>query len=327
MFLRVAAGLALLVSLVCGCATQSTNASLTADPTANTKFGAAALADAVLLGQPYGANVVYWPYKGDRVVAYLIYRDTQAAPIAIVEGTKVHYIDSATPPPQAGQTVELTDVSISIDETTGHVTEYALTPAYGNTAAATPSVNVDQTTLTVTCQRYPLDEGSHTGYAVQTLYVAYNTTGLDGQIGHPDAYALKLGAKNTVTNRVTLLRPPVLYAPMEGFYPQDGNFRCNLVSGATEYVLQLSPSGDFPLDDTVTIQAQTGGSLTAVANLSLATMYSDPILAGAAGRAVYWRFLARRTGDATPLALQDIRQSGGVASTVRSFTLPNLPPT
>ncbi len=325
---HIVAALALvtLVVLLGGCSTQATNSSLTADPTSNTKFGAAALADAVLMGQPSGANVVYWPYKGAGVIAYLIYRDTALAPIAVVEGSKVYYIDSATPL-QNGQFSELTAATISIDQNTGNVTAFQTVPSFDTTGAgASPNPILTQTSLTVTCQRIPLAEGSHTGYSVQSLFVSYNDTGLSGTIGHPDSYSLKLGDKNTVTNRVTLLRPPVLASPVDGFYPQDGNFRCAVVAGGMDYMLELSPSGNFPVSNTVTVPAQLSGGQFAVANLTLTQMYANDILKQTSGGTIFWRFVVKTAGDAAPLALQDPSQSGGVFSPADSFTLPYLPP-
>lgn len=82
---------------------------------------AVSLADAHYTSNIFGANLVQWtvPHR-DKVVAYVIYRDTNPyAPIAVVPAEQMYYIDSAAPLPTVGDVMEDTEIEIEVDEETG----------------------------------------------------------------------------------------------------------------------------------------------------------------------------------------------------------------
>jgi hypothetical protein len=290
------------------------------------------LADATFMEQPFGGNLITWPNRGGKVLAYIIYRDVDTvAPIAVVDGNTYHFIDSATPLPQVGQLIETTNVNITIDPQVGNVTAYTTEPTFDENLddLNLPNLEIDDESFTVDCRRMPLREGEHVGYMVQTLFLGYEDTGLEGEIGHPENYRLILGQKSPVSNRVTLLKPPTLTSPVDGFYPQDGNYRCQRVAGATAYKLQLSTTSTFDPDPTKTIwvDAHMEGDQYAVATESLDAIY-DPTnpLSSAAGRDIFWRFAVRVDGERTPTSWSNPAHNGWVYSNANRYTLPELPP-
>jgi len=289
---------------------------------------AAPVADALAMAQPYGANLVCWPGQGDRVLAYVIYRDTRPmTPIAVVDGATTYYLDSATPLPQIGQVLESSAVSITIDATVGNITQFQTTPTFDTSFdnAGTPNLTLSATSFSVDCRRIPLAEGSSTGYMVQTLYLAYQNTGLSGEIGHPASYSMMLGQKSAVSNRITLLQPPTLNLPQDGQLPPTGFFRCLSVTGGTAYQLQLSTRAAFTSATTVTVSATVVGQY-AVAALDITSIYHNGLLSAAQGKPIYWRFGVKCDGQQAPVAMTDTRQNGWVYSSMRQFILPQLPP-
>jgi len=290
---------------------------------------AASLADANFEEQPYGANLVTWPSRGDRVLAYIIYRDTSpSTPIAVVDGHTTSYVDSATPLPEIGQTLETVAVNVTIDTTVGNITAFTATPTFETTYdnADNPDMTISDTSYTVSARRIPLHDGSNIGYLIQTLFLGYKNTGLAGTIEHPGDYAMVLGNKSPVSNRVTLLHPPTLDSPTDGNFPTDGNYRCQRVTGASTYMLQLSPTASFTPGQVVSVTAYIEGDQYAVANYSLDNLYNNPILATAKGKDLYWRFAVKVDGQTDPVALSDARQNGWVYSPWFRFILPELPP-
>ena len=249
------------------------------------------------------------------------------APIAVVDGNTIHYIDSATPLPQMGQQIESTAVNITIDANVGNVTAFTTTPTWDLTLdnLNLPNLVISNTSFTVDCRRVPLREGENAGYMVQTVFLGYQDTGLSGTIGHPDQYSLILGQKSSVSNRVTLLEPPTLTSPQDGFYPQDGNYRCQRVAGGTTYQLQLSTTSNFAT--VVPVDAHIEGDQFAVATETLDQIYasSNP-LSSAAGSDVFWRFAVKVDGQQQPIAWSGTSPNGWVYSSANRFTLPLLPP-
>ena len=283
-------------------------------------FQASALADAAVLGYPYGANLVRWQSAGSRAVAYLVYRDTNPyAPIAVEDASYARYfIDSATPLPQAGQ-MESVEVEITLDTGTGIVT-WSRTATYDpdTTGQYDSDLQLSNDSFHVTTRRVPLQAGASCGYLLRVLFVQYDGGGLsDGEISHPDAYRLLLGNLSSPSPRVTLVPPPALLSPNDNAAALDGRYVCARATGATQYTLQLSPNGaTFP----VTVAAAIESPTTASASYPLATL-----AAASAFRAtgnVYWRMGARVPGEPLPIALTSSANNGWVFSATRRYTLP-----
>ena len=289
---------------------------------------AAAMADANFMGENKGANLVTWPHMNSRVIAYVLYRDTNPqAPIAVVDGSVTHFVDSAKPLPELADVSEMNVMNITIDPNTGDVLTFTPTITYETTlddiqnAAMTYSV----TSYTVTSHRVPLQPGDTCGYQIQMLYYDYLSADDLSQtaLQHPLTYQLYLGQRSTFSSRVTLTSPPTLYQPTSGQLPLDGNFRCTRVTSAMSYQLELSTSPQFPLDNTTKIiPAAIDSDQYALAVKSL----SDSDMAAWFGQTIYWRMGAKVAGQPNPTAYSDPNENGWVYSNTNYFLFNSFPP-
>ncbi len=293
---------------------------------------AASLANAFELGHPDGGVLVNWPYMGDRVLAYVIYRtDNPEIPIDIVEGTVTHYVDSTDP--VMNGIGRLFSAEVSINPEDGSLESFTKDTSIlepGSTDAGV-GLTLTEQSLTADCLNYPLEPGRTYGYFVRTVYLDYDIGGLDdSELSHPDQYRLYLGNPSSVSSHTTVLKPPPLISPVEGQAPDmSGNFRCQRIpGGGIEYWLELSgndPSFGTPQYRHL-VKARLESDETVVANMSL-----NDITARFASlpppRIIYWRMGARVTGQPLPKALQNAQMNGLVYSPAAYyFELSSLPP-
>lgn len=298
---------------------------VSAQPAANT-FVAGPMADAAYESQPDGANLVLWPGMGSRVIAYIIYRDTNlTAPVAVVSGSTTSYVDSATPL-SAGNMLESTVWNIAIDPNLGIVTQFSptITDATSLAQLENASETLSYTTFTITAQRVPLSAGQACGYQICTLYIEYQQNGLNGGTELPSNYQLYLGNKSAVSTRPTLTAPPTPTAPANSTAPSNGVYSCQTVPSATSYALQVSPDATFPAGDTYSMLATIVSTSTAQATLSQSDLESA--FPTAAGHTIYWRMGARVDISILPFALSMPNTDGWVFSPLQTYTLPSAPP-
>ena len=146
---------------------------------------------------------------------------------------------------------------------------------------------------------------------------------LTDPLQHPAQYRLFLGNRSASTARISLTAPPTLLAPANSQVSIDGVYRCQQVTGALSYTLQISSDPNFPAARTLTRTASpSGGTAEAVVTLStLFTTFSD-----GAGKPLYWRMGAHIDGKQAPVAFTDPNQQGWVYSQAFFFTLPAVPP-
>ena len=291
-----------------------------------TALTATSMADAVTNGQLDGANLVRWPFMSARVIAYLIYRSNNLlAPIAVVPGYQLYYIDSASPLPQIGAALETVEVDIEIDPNTGTVrrfdTNFSYEPNLANLYNS--EQNLGDQTLHIACRRVPLAPGETCAYQVQILYEEYEEDGLGGSGGFPDAYTLYLGNRSGTSEYVTLVQPPQLSSPAPATYPTDGVFTATQSPGVWSFVLQVSSNSAFTPTSTQ--------AFTPIPNGAYLRAYVDPYelftrFAGYAGKPLYWRMGARAGNRPLPQPLDDPFQAGWVFSEMRFFLLPVSPP-
>lgn len=292
-----------------------------------TGLTAAPLADAASLGYSDGANLVRWPSMGSRVMAYLLYRDTNLnAPLAVVEGSMTYYLDSATPLPGVGNVMESTEVDISIDANTGLVEEFTQVPTYDTTLTDQYNGELQQQdqTLHVVCRRVPPAAGESCGYAIRVLYIDYDPGSLTDPLQHPAEYRLFLGNRSNNTPRITLTAPPRLTSPANAALPTTGVFRSTSAKGALNYVLQVSSDANFLPSKTVTVNGVPVGTTSAEAYYPFSTLWNT--FQSSSGKPLYWRMGARVDGQASPAALMDTNQVGRVYALPNYFILPETPP-
>jgi len=297
---------------------------VTAQPLPNT-FIAGPMADAAYEDQPNGANLVIWPSLSSRVVAYIIYRDTNLnAPVAVVQAPLTNYVDSAIPL-AAGNQLESTTWTIMIDQNIGNVTQFNPTVAYATSKAdlGNPNMTLSTDSFTITAQRVPLSAGESCGYRICTLYVDYQQNGLNNQTGLPTSYQLYLGNKSADSTHATLTAPPVLISPVTSSSPNNGVYSCQTVPSASSYVLQVSQDSSFPASGTYSVLASGMGSSVATATLSQTQLLN--VFSTAAGKTIYWRMGARLDGNVLPFALSTPNADGWVFSAVRYYQVLNPP--
>ena len=328
------AGLGLLSTLAVLIGTDNGNKALQAGAVTPS---AAAMADAVSMGESYGANLVSWPHMNARVIAYIIYRDTNSmAPLAVVDGTLTHYIDSGKPLPTMGNVAETDTVTISLDQTTGLVTTFTHAITYETTLdnVQTPNETMSTSSYSVTAHRIPLQPGDVSGYQVKMLYYDYDNGDItQTAIQHPQQYAMFLGNRSPLSSRITMTAPPSLYAPSNGVLPDStGDFRCTRVTGAMNYYLELSTSPAFPkpIDTPATIGAKTTTiGIPAVIDSDMYALGALPLTKLPSfwfGQTIYWRMGANVTSQPSPSALEDHNQDGWVFSSVNYFLFNAFPP-
>ncbi len=278
------------------------------------------MADAAIANRSgYAANIVRWSYMGDRVAAYIIYRDTNPyAPIAVVNKDTTEYIDSAEPL-RDNAVMESTEITVDITPESGAVETFERTVTYEDTDEdrENPEEQVDDASFSVTCRRIPLTEGESCGYQVRVLYVNYAADGLDDELGHPDEHKLVLGSKSPSSPRITLVSPPVLDTPLDTQVPIEGTYRCLRVLGATAYRLQLSIDSTFSAGKTIEVPAYVQSQTAVLATKSLSSLLADADFASAPQ--IFWRMGAKVFGEIDPQPKQDPNQQGWVFSTSRVF--------
>ena len=286
---------------------------------------AAPLADAVTMGEPFGAQLVSWGATNSRTLAYLLYRDTNPlAPIAVIDGTLTHYVDSARPLPELGDVAATDTVNITIDPNTGMVLTDTHTLTYDTTLdnIQNPNLTFSTTSLSITAHRVPVQPGDICGYMLRVLYMDYDSGGLsDTSLQNPLGYRLYLGNMSNTSARVTLTPPPPLDSPADGVASSDRTYRCKRVVTALTYTLQFSTDASFSAGHTLTVPAYVD-TTDATGTESLSTLWST----FTPGQTVLWRMGARVDGQQTPLALGDPNQNNWVYSAIRTFTLPVAPP-
>lgn len=315
----VAAGL--LVSLI---ATQNGNNSMQ-DFTAP---AASALADAYSLNHFLGANVITWKRPSSRVIAYIIYRDTNPiAPIAVVDGNKTFYVDTATPLPGQLDLMETIDTEIEISAEQGDLTQFNFTGVFDPTLGTLNTTVITQTdtSFSITSHRIPLQPGETCGYQMQVLYVDYAQHGLSGDpISHPDTYRLYLGTRSAVSSRVTLTEPPRLVIPAAETLPTDGVYKCERVPAALGYNLQISSNPNFAASETVNVPGRVESEAYASAFFDFNALFTR--FPATTERPIYWRMGSRVEGQPNPMALSDPNQTNYVYSQANIFMLPAVPP-
>ena len=294
-----------------------------------------AMADAATMGEQSGATLVTWPHSNARVVAYIIYRDTNSmAPLAVVDGTQTHYIDSGQPLPHQGDVAATDTISITLDPTTGLIQTFTHAITYETTLddINTPTETMSKASYAVTAHRVPLQPGDVCGYQVKMLYYDYDNGDItQTSLQHPQQYALYLGNRSPLSGRITMTQPPTLSSPANGVLP-DGNFRCTRVTGAMNYFLELSTSPNFPkpIDTPTTIGVNTTTiGIPAVIDSEKYAL-GVQLLTGLPnfwfGKTLYWRMGANVTGQPAPYALSDHNQDGWVFSSTDYFLFNSFPP-
>ncbi len=288
---------------------------------------AAPMADAATMNYPKGATLVRWPSMGIRVMAYLLYRDTnQSAPIAVLDGSTTFYIDSATPLPSPDDMMEDTQVSIQLDQNTGFLENFDFTTTYAQSLddLKNPEMQFTNASLDITCHRVPLKAGETCGYQLRVLFVEYDPGSLTDPLQHPAEYRLYLGNKGGTSNRIALTEPPTLTVPADQLQPLDDNYSCTRVPGALLYTLQISTDPVFLPGRTQTVAARVDSDQYVVGEFPYTQLWTAFPAAGQ--RIIYWRMGARIAGQALPVALTDTVQNGWVYSTPNIFQLPEFPP-
>ncbi len=283
------------------------------------------MADAAYQGQPDGANLVEWPSMSSRVVAYIIWRDTNLqAPVALVPGSQTSYIDSATPL-GAGNMLESTTWTISIDPVLGVILQFNPTVTDSTSLAELGDANesFSETSFTITAQRVPLSAGQACGYQISVLYMDYLQNGLTGQNGLPEDYSLYLGNKSAVSEHPTLIPPPTLISPASGSTPSNGLYSCQTVPSGTSYVLQVSTSPTFPQSATYSVLATILGSSTAQASFTQSQLEST--FPNAGGQMIYWRMGARIDYSVLPFSYDTANADGWVFSPLQTYQDPGAP--
>jgi TolB-like protein len=332
------AGLLMLTGLAVLVGTENGNKQLQNKPPVPT---VTAMADAVVMGDTDGANLVSWPWQGARVLAYLIYRDTNPyAPVAVVDGHTYNWRDSCLPLPEIGTIMESTTVNISIDESTGVIQEFSYDTSYETSPELlrNDEMSLDPSNLTITTRRMPLVPGEKVGYRIRLLYMDYIDEGLDGSGDFPQSYSLFLGNIGPTSVRVTATKPPVLFQPVENGIPTDGIYRCSRVPVAMNYTLQVAiVSSTFEAKYRLPLRGvvpHIEGDDYVAAFYSLSQLYNEVaevqqrlgIPPSSADTVIYWRMGARVAGEPQPTALADPNYNGWVFSKMRIFVLPPVPP-
>jgi hypothetical protein len=168
----------------------------------------------------------------------------------------------------------------------------------------------------------PLIPGQVVNYRVQTIYWNYlpSTIALPG-VTPPTSTALFLGDMSGQTASTTLIMPPVISWPQSGG-SMDGTFQCKKVTGANNYILQISSSPTYATENTVTVQAATSNADPTLeeADYTVAQMLASPQLQSAT--TVYIRMGANLAGSTNPPVAQMFSYYNGyVFSTSNSYSL------
>jgi len=304
---------------------------------------ATAMADAYSMNYPYGANIVRWHAPSKRVIAYIIYRDTNpTAPVAVIDKAYTNYVDSATPlqTSTVDALMKTTTNTITLDPTQGIVTDFTQTTTYDTSldTLPDPEQTFSKTNYDVTSHFVPLHPGETVGYRVRVLYMDFDKGDLsDTSLHHPEQYALYLGDISPTSQRITCTEPPTLLAPTSGQKPTSGQYQCSVVASALSYILQVSSDPNFktgkdPLtgnDMTVSVQAYPNGSITdpsatVTAQYDYSTLTSN--FAVQSSRYIFWRMGAKVDKDPKPTPFADTSQKNWVFSEVREFQLDSVPP-
>jgi len=299
-----------------------------------------AMADADLMGDVDGANLVTWPWQGARVIAFIIYRDTNPyAPVAVVDGHTTNWRDTALPLPEIGAVMESTTVNISLEQQTGVVSEFSYDTAYDTTLELqnNDEMTIDAASFTVTTRRVPLVPGQKVGYRIRLLYMDYEDAGLGGTGEFPQNYSLFLGNIGRTSNRVTATKPPVLFQPAENSIPTDGIYRCERVPMAMTYVLQIAINPTFEAKYRLPLRGVTPhieGDDYVAATFLPADLFDEVVEVqqrvgippSTENTPIYWRMGARVAGEVYPKAFADSNYNDWVFSRMRIFVLPPVPP-
>jgi len=299
-----------------------------------------AMADADLMGDSDGANLVSWPWQGARVIAYIIYRDTNPyAPVAVVDGHTTNWRDSCLPLPEIGSVMESTTVNVSLEQQTGVVSEFSYDTAFDTTLELqnNDEMTIDAATFTVTTRRVPLVPGQKVGYRVRLLYMDYEDLGLGGTGDFPENYSLFLGNIGKTSVRVTATKPPVLFQPAENSLPTDGIYRCGRVPMAMNYVLQIAINPTFEAKYRLPLRGvvpHIEGDDYVAATFLPAKLFEEVVEVqqrvgippSTENTPIYWRMGARVAGEVYPKAFADPNYNDWVFSRMRVFVLPPVPP-
>jgi hypothetical protein len=277
---------------------------------------------------PDGANMVRWASLGSRVVCYIIYRN--GIPIYVVDGSTTEYLDNAQQfaPGIAVKSNqwELIIDSILVDgpikiplHSLGETAEANKDNLYDN---GTPVSGTD--TFSITTHSFPLKSGESASYRITPVYREFRLPAISDPAGQPTEYQLIIGTSSPFSKAVTLLSPPKNITPNNGIYPGDaGLFSCDIVTGANDYVLQLSSLPDFSPGKTVLIKPNSsGGGDSMSANITIKYLTDNFTNSSQ----LYWRFGAKVAGQNVYQGLNDSNSSGYVFSDLRQFAMPATPP-
>jgi len=303
----------------------------------------AAMSDATTMGEVEGANLVRWPWQGARVIAYIVYRDTNPyAPVGVVDGHTTEFIDSSLPLPEIGTIMESTTVTITLDQAMGIITSFTRATAYDPDLAEqfNDDMSYDPGSFDITTRRVPLVPGQKVGYRIRILYMDYEDVGLEDPPFPPENYSLFLGNIGQPSVRVTDTKPPALFQPADNGIPTDGIWRCERVPIALSYTLQVSLDPTFATQYRFPMRGvvpHVEGDDYIAATYSLPTLYNE--LAEVLQRLgrppttedtpIYWRMGARVAGEPQPAAWEEADSAntkGWVFSETRVFLLPPVPP-
>lgn len=277
---------------------------------------------------PYGANMVRWASLGNRVVCYIIYRN--GIPIYVVDGSTTEYLDNAQPY-APGVEVKSNQWEVIIDSilvdgpikiplhSLGETAEANKDNLYDN---GTPISGTD--TFSITTHSFPLKSGESASYRITPVYREFRLPAVSDPAGQPTEYQLIIGTASPFSKSVTMLSPPTGVTPTSGVYPGDaGLFSCDVVSGANDYILQLSSLSDFSPGKTVLVKpTATGGGDTMSANITIKYL-TDNFKNSAQ---IYWRLGSKIAGQNVYQGLNDSNSTGYVFSDMRQFAMPAAPP-
>ncbi|OPZ85661.1 MAG: Bacterial Ig-like domain (group 2) [bacterium ADurb.Bin429] len=280
----------------------------------------APMADAWLLGEPYGAVHLSWPVPPTGVIAVLVYRSTNpSAPIAILEPSHNWFVDSANLYP-TGNVLENTTATVSMDTTTGVKTIFDTSITYESTLAnlMDPQQTLTDDTLQITCRRMQLTPGFKTAYHLRWLYNGALTVAEFSRA--TGVYALRLSSLSPASQAVTNLMPPVLVAPDDGVLPLDSTYQCATTPGADSYTLQISNDPSFPpatsLHSEMTV-AMEGSAAITIPLANLIAQYGMTT-----DTPIFWRMGARKTTEPLPATVANPNYAGWVYSEARTYIFP-----
>jgi len=295
-------GLYLLINKGINSGSQANTANINAFP----------VADATKM--PSGEIRINFPSANEKVVAYLLYRDTNPnAPIALLQPGLSWFEDKGGPLAEdPTKPMKSTSYQVTLNPTTGSAPVLTLSTNLTDpiTMAGTANLDIQDTSFAITTRFVPMNPGDSASYFIRTLYYDVNTTA-GASTGGANTYKLKLSNSSDYTQRCVMLAPPTLQSPTNGSVPLDGVYRANAVTGATSYQLQISTDSSF--SNNRTILTRTGVRVT---NYVQATVTQAELSAffGANAGNLYWRFGARADGYATPQAIYNPNWNGYVYS-------------